>query len=46
VEKIKKFISSVSFFNNKAKNIYKTCEKLVENKNVIPYDLEELQKLP
>ena len=25
VEKIKKFISSFSFFNNKAKNIYKTC---------------------
>lgn len=46
VEKIKNFINSISFFNNKAQNIYKTCEKLVENKNIIPDDLEWLQKLP
>ena len=46
VEKIKKFISSVSFFNNKAKNIFWTCKKLVEAKNKIPESVEELQKLP
>lgn len=46
VEKIKNFIKSVSFFNNKAENIYKTCEKLVENKNIIPETVEDLQKLP
>ena len=32
VEKIKKYINTISFFNNKAKNIYKTCEILTKQK--------------
>ena len=31
VEKIKKQINSISFFNNKAQNIYKTCVMLEQN---------------
>ncbi|RAL55756.1 hypothetical protein BLD25_04425 [Candidatus Gracilibacteria bacterium GN02-872] len=46
VDKIRKYINSISFFNNKAKNIFGTCEKLVEAKNKIPESVEELQKLP
>jgi len=47
VEEITEFINSVSFFNNKAKNIYKTCEILLkEHKNIIPKTIEELTKLP
>jgi len=46
VTKIKKYINSISFFNNKAENIYKTCWMLVENKNTIPEDVDDLQKLP
>lgn len=46
VDKIRKYINSISFFNNKAKNIFWTCEKLVEVKNKIPESIEELQKLP
>lgn len=46
IEKIKNFIKSVSFFNNKATNIYKTCEKLLENNNKIPENITDLQKLP
>ena len=47
VDEITEFINSVSFFNNKAKNIYKTCEILIEQHNSIPpTTLEELVKLP
>ncbi len=47
VEEITDFINSVSFFNNKAKNIYKTCQILVEKYDShIPETLEELTQLP
>lgn len=47
VEEITEFINSVSFFNNKAKNIYKTCNILVQEHNSqTPNTLEELTKLP
>lgn len=47
VEEITEFINSVSFFNNKAKNIFKTCEILIEKHNSTPPEtLEELVKLP
>ncbi len=46
IEKIKQYIKTISFFNNKATNIYKTCEKLLEKNNKIPTTVEELQKLP
>jgi len=47
VEEITDFINSVSFFNNKAKNIYKTCEILIrEHHSQVPKTLEELVKLP
>lgn len=46
VEKIKGFIKTISFFNNKATNIYKTCEKLVKMNNKIPKDINNLTKLP
>jgi len=47
VEKIKKFINSISFYNNKANNIYKTCEILLNKyQNIIPKTIEELTKLP
>lgn len=47
VEEITDFINSVSFFNNKAKNIYKTCHILVEKyDSVPPTTLEELIELP
>jgi len=36
VEEITEFINSVSFFNNKAKNIFKTCELLIEHHNSTP----------
>lgn len=46
VEEIILYIDSISFFNNKAKNIYKTCEKLVKEYNSkIPKTLEELTGL-
>ena len=44
-EKFKKTISSVNYFNGKAKHIYETAKKLVEIWK-IPDDLIELQKLP
>lgn len=44
-EKFKKTISSVNYFNGKAKYIYETAKKLVEIWK-IPDDLIELQKLP
>jgi len=41
------FIDSVSFFNNKAKNIYKTCKILVEKyDSKIPKTIEQLTELP
>ena len=43
-EKIREYIKAVNFFNNKAKNIFKTCEKLVNN--AIPRDVESLTELP
>lgn len=47
VEEITEFINSVSFFNNKAKNIFKTCELLVNNHNSLPpKTLPELTALP
>ncbi|QFR38938.1 endonuclease III [Candidatus Gracilibacteria bacterium 28_42_T64] len=47
VEEIKEFINSISFFNNKANNIYKTCGILIEKyQNNIPKTIEELITLP
>jgi endonuclease-3 len=47
VEEITEFISSVSFFNNKAKNIFKTCKILiVEHNSIPPETIEELIALP
>ncbi len=46
LEKIRTMISSISFFNNKAKYIYQTCQILLENKGQIPTSLAGLQKLP
>ena len=47
LEKVTKFISSISFFNNKAKNILKTCEILDKKyKWKIPKTIEELVNLP
>jgi len=47
VEEITEFISSVSFFNNKARNIFKTCEILIAEHNSIPPEtIEELTALP
>ncbi len=44
---IKEFINSISFFNNKAVNIKKTCDILVkEHNSQIPRTIEELVKLP
>ena len=47
VEEITEFINSVSFFNNKAKNIYKTCNILVEKyDSKIPKTIDKLIELP
>ncbi len=47
VEWIKKYIKSIWFYNNKAKNIYETSKILIEKYNgKIPQTLEELTKLP
>lgn len=47
IQEITDFINSVSFFNNKAKNIFKTCEILVSNyQSKVPETLEELITLP
>jgi endonuclease-3 len=41
------FIDSVSFFNNKSKNIFKTCNILVEEyESQIPKTIEQLIELP
>lgn len=45
VEKIKEYINTISFFNNKAKNIYKTCEKLSEKNLEDFHTIWELIKL-
>lgn len=45
VEKIKNFIKTISFFNNKSTNIYKTCLKLEKLDWNIPDNLDDLQKL-
>ncbi len=45
-DEIREFIDTISFYNNKAKNIYKTCLLLKEKYNFqIPHDVLELQKL-
>lgn len=44
IERIEGFINTVSFYRNKAKHIYKTCEIL--SKKEIPLKLEELILLP
>ncbi len=45
-EKIKSYINTVSFFNNKATNIYKTCKKLIEIFNWnMPETIEDLTSL-
>ena len=47
LEEITEFINSISFFNNKAKNILKTCEILEKKYNSkIPKTIEELITLP
>lgn len=47
VDKIKEYIKSIGFYNNKAKNIYETSKILVEKYNwQIPKTLEELTALP
>jgi len=47
VEKIKSYIKSIGFYNNKAKNIFETSKILLKKYNwKIPEDLEDLIKLP
>lgn len=47
IDEIVEFINSVTFFNNKAKNIFKTCEILVAKHNSVPPNtIEELNSLP
>lgn len=47
IEEITDFINSVSFFNNKAKNIFKTCELLIEHHHSLPpKTIPELTALP
>jgi len=44
---IKSFIKSINFFNNKAKNIQATAQRLVDDFNAkVPPDLEALVSLP
>jgi len=46
LETVKSFINSCSFFNNKAKNIIKMAQRVVEvYKGKIPLDVKELQTL-
>ena len=45
--RIKSFIKSIGLANTKAKNIYKTCRKLIEEHNsAIPRTRKELESLP
>ncbi len=47
VAEITEFISSVSFFNNKAKNIFQTCKILTEKHDSLPpKNIAELTALP
>jgi len=47
IQEITEFINSVSFFNNKSKNIFKTCELLIKNHNSLPpKTIPELTALP
>lgn len=46
VDYIKEFINSISFFNNKAENIKKTCNILIQQHNSqVPKTIEELTQL-
>ena len=45
-EKLKTYIKTIGLYNSKAKNIIVLSKKLIEMNNVIPNDLNELQKLP
>lgn len=46
IEKIENYIKSISFFRNKAKNIYKTCETLERNPLENFKTIEDLTTLP
>ncbi|EFK95429.1 endonuclease III [sediment metagenome] len=47
IDYIKDFINSISFYNNKAENIAKTCRILYEKyDSKIPKTIEELIHLP
>jgi endonuclease-3 len=47
LQKVKNYIQSISFFNNKATNILRTCEILETQYNSIPpKTIDELTKLP
>lgn len=46
VNKIRSYINSISYFNNKAKHIFQTCEILVNRKWILPDTLKGLQELP
>lgn len=47
LEEITEFINSISFFNNKSKNILKTCEILEKQySSIVPKNIEELVELP
>jgi len=46
LDKVKSYINTCSFFNNKAKNLIKMAQSVVENyKNEIPLERDELVKL-
>ena len=47
IAKIKKLIQTIGLYNTKAKNIYHTCQILIEkHKGKIPETRGELEKLP
>lgn len=47
VEDIKKYISSINFYNNKSQNIYNLTKIILDKYNgVVPNSMEELVKLP
>jgi endonuclease III len=46
-ERLKSYIKTIGLFNSKAKNLMKTCAKLVtEHGGVVPRDRETLESLP
>jgi len=46
-EGLKRFIRSINFYNNKAKNILKTCQRLItQHQNKVPSTREALEALP